>query len=152
MSNAKKQADVAQNVVKTPVAPMCKMEQQILASLAEMPDRYKGTPVRVEEKTGYTGVYYGNRVLCEVHIKKKAVWHLTFGQHFKVFKTLKAKRLITRIVPKSYNWPVDVECLLTKELADNFLSLIDECVAEKVEQSNLKQEATKKPAKAKKSA
>lgn len=105
--------------------------------------------IKVQPVTGYVSVKYGNKVLFEFHDKKKAISHLTFSSKQKAFTILKENKLIQRIVPASYGWKYNTECLLTEELAKAFPELLKSVIAEAVEERNLKAKpAEKKVAKA----
>lgn len=102
------------------------------------------------EVTGYTGLYYGNETLVELHFKKRSISHATFGQAQSIFEYLKSNKLITRIVPKSYGWKLDTECLMTKEFLSKFPEIIEAMIKDAEERRNLK--AKKEDAKATKKA
>lgn len=105
--------------------------------------------IKVQPVTGYVSVKYGNKVLFEFHDKKKAISHLTFSSKQQAFTILKENKLIQRIVPASYGWKYNTECLLTEELAKAFPELLKSVIAEAVEERNLKAKpAEKKVAKA----
>ena len=109
----------------------------------------KDNNIKRQKVTGYISVKYGNKVLFELHAKKKAITHLTFAKTQKVFELLKQNKLILRIVPKSYGWKYDTECLLTEEFYKHFDAILKSVIAEAIEERNLKtKQADKKVAKA----
>lgn len=104
--------------------------------------------IKVQKVTGYISVKYVNKVLFELHAKKKSYSHLTFSQQQTAFKILKDNKLITRVVPKSYGWKYDTECTLTADFVKHFASILKSVIAEAVEARNLKAiQETKKQAK-----
>lgn len=107
--------------------------------------------IRIQPVTGYVGVKYGNKVLFEFHDKKKAISHLTFSKQQKAYEILNTYKLIQRVVPKSYGWKYDTECLLTTEFLKHFPAILKSVIAEAIEERNLKnapKKAEKKVAKA----
>lgn len=94
--------------------------------------------LRTKEVTGYTGIYYGNETLVELHFKKRSISHATFGQAQSIFEYLKSNKLITRIVPKSYGWKLDTECLMTKEFLSKFPTILETMIKDAQERQNLK--------------
>lgn len=110
--------------------------------------------IRVQKVTGYISVKYGNKVLFEYHAKKRSISHLTFSQKQTIFKFLKESKLIQRVVPASYGWKYDTECLLTKQLADNMPRIMESVIADAIAERNLKDKELEKKAEkqAKKSA
>lgn len=129
--------------------PQVRLEDTIYKALAEA--NSKDTNIRVQKVTGYVSVKYGNKVLFEFHDKKKAISHLTFAKTQKAYEILKANKLIQRVVPKSYGWKYDTECLLTKDFIKHFPAILKSVIAEAIEERNLKdapKKAEKKVAKA----
>lgn len=102
--------------------------------------------LQIYNVTGYVTVKYGNKVLMELHNKKRSIAHITFSSKQKLFETLQAKKLITRIVPKSYGWKFNVECLLQDELAKNFDKLLASAIdeAKKANKTKTEQKIAKK--------
>lgn len=126
-----------------------RIEDTIYQALTEA--NSKDNNIRVQKVTGYVSVKYGNKVLFEFHDKKKAISHLTFAKTQKAYKILEANKLIQRVVPKSYGWKYDTECLLTKEFLKHFPAILKSVIAEAIEERNLKEapkKAEKKVAKA----
>lgn len=104
----------------------------------------KDSNIRIQKVTGYISVKYGNKVLFELHAKKKSISHLTFSTKQKAYEILKENKLILRVVPASYGWKYNTECLLTDAFIKVFPEILKSVVAEAIEQRNLK---TKKPEK-----
>lgn len=126
-----------------------RLEDTIYKALAEA--NSKDANIRVQKVTGYVSVKYGNKVLFEFHDKKKTISHLTFAKTQKAYEILKANKLIQRVVPKSYGWKYDTECLLTKDFIKHFPAILKSVIAEAIEERNLKdapKKAEKKVAKA----
>lgn len=124
-----------------------RLEDKVLEMLAEAQKADKN--IKIQKVTGYTSVKYGNKVLFELHLKRKSITHLTFSNKQKVFETLKANKLILRITPASYGWKYNTECLLTEQFMQHFAAILKSVIAEAVEERNLKTKATiKKVAKA----
>lgn len=129
--------------------PQVRLEDKIYAEVNKAMESDKN--IRIQKVTGYMSVKYGNKVLFEFHDKKKAISHLTFAQTQKAYEILKANKLIQRVVPKSYGWKYDTECLLTKDLLKFFPAILKSVIAEAIEERNLKEapkKAEKKVAKA----
>lgn len=129
------------------VAPKAevRLEDKIVSALHDAIQADKN--IKVQKVTGYTSVKYGNKVLFEFHNKKKSISHLTFSNKQKAFEILKANKLVHRIVPASYGWKYNTECLLTEEFMKHFPSILKSVIAEAVEERNLKAKTTKKVAK-----
>lgn len=104
----------------------------------------KDKNVRMQKVTGYISVKYGNKVLFELHAKKKSISHLTFSNKQKAYEILNTNKLIHRVVPASYGWKYNTECLLDDNFIKYFPSIFKSVVAEAIEERNLKQKATKK--------
>lgn len=121
---------------------VAKLEDRVLELITEA--QKADANIKVQKVTGYTSIKYGNKVLFELHLKRKSITHLTFSNKQKVFEILKANKLILRVVPASYGWKYNTECLLTGEFFKHFTVILKSVVAEAVEERNLKQKATKK--------
>lgn len=100
--------------------------------------------IKVQKVTGYTSVKYGNKVLFEFHNKKKSISHLTFSNKQKAYEILKSNKLVHRIVPASYGWKYNTECLLTDEFFKHFPAILKSVIAEAVEERNLKAKTAEK--------
>lgn len=123
------------------------LEEKVIADIIEM--QKADNNIKMQKVTGYTSVKYGNKVLFELHLKKKSVTHLTFSTQQKVYETLKDKKLVLRVVPASYGWKYNTECLLTADFYKHFKAILKCVVGEAVEERNLKtQKTTKKVANA----
>lgn len=143
MQNKTKQNKESKVVaMETKQEPQVTLEQVIGDKLALA--QGKDENIKIYPVTGYTTVKYGNKVLVEFHIKKRSISHLTFSQKQKVFELLKAKKLIHRVVPASYGWKYDTECLLTPEFAKNFDEILASIISEAIEERNLKDKKTEK--------
>lgn len=101
--------------------------------------------VKMQKVTGYISIKYANKVLFELHAKKKSITHLTFSNKQKVYSILKANKLVLRVVPASYGWKYNTECLLTEQFAKHFDTIFKSVIDEAVEARNLQaKQATKK--------
>lgn len=101
--------------------------------------------VKMQKVTGYISVKYANKVLFELHAKKKSITHLTFSNKQKAYEILKTNKLVQRIVPASYGWKYNTECLLTEQFAKHFDAILKSVIDEAVEARNLQaKQATKK--------
>lgn len=101
--------------------------------------------VKMQKVTGYISIKYANKVLFELHAKKKSITHLTFSNKQKVYSILKANKLVLRVVPVSYGWKYNTECLLTEQFAKHFDAILKSVIDEAVEARNLQaKQATKK--------
>lgn len=96
---------------------------RIMQIASELADANKN--VQMYPVTGYTTLKYGNKVLCELHAKKRGFSHITFSTtQAKVFDILQAKQLIHRVVPKSYGWKFNTEVIASDELVKIFPKLL----------------------------
>lgn len=120
---------------------------KVIEQVAKVADKDKN--VRMQKVTGYTSIKYGNKVLFELHAKKKSISHLTFSSKQKAYDILKANKLIHRVVPASYGWKYNTECLLDDTFIKFFPEILKSVVAEAIEERNLKtKKEEKKVAKA----
>lgn len=108
---------------------------KVLEQVAKVAEKDKN--VRVQKVTGYTSIKYGNKVLFELHAKKKSISHLTFSNKQKAYDILKANKLIHRVVPASYGWKYNTECFLDDTFIKYFPSIFKSVVAEAIEERNL---------------
>ena len=101
--------------------------------------------VKMQKVTGYISIKYANKVLFELHAKKKSITHLTFSNKQNVYSILKANKLVLRVVPNSYGWKYNTECLLTEQFAKHFDAILKSVIDEAVEARNLQaKQVTKK--------
>lgn len=120
---------------------------KVLEQVAKVADKDKN--VRMQKVTGYISIKYGNKVLFELHAKKKSISHLTFSSKQKAYDILKANKLIHRVVPASYGWKYNTECFLDDNFIKFFPEILKSVVAEAIEECNLKtKKEEKKVAKA----
>lgn len=121
--------------------------EQVITKIANA--QKADTNVRIQKVTGYISVKYANSVLFELHAKKKAISHLTFSTQQKVFEILKANKLILRVVPASYGWKYNTECLLTDEFFKHFDAILKSVIEDAIAKNNAKnKQQDKKVAKA----
>lgn len=125
--------------------PQVRLEDKVMEMLdnASKADKL----IKVQKVTGYTSVKYGNKVLFEFHNKKKSISHLTFSNKQQVCKLLKDNKLILRVVPASYGWKYNTECLLTEQFAKHFDAILKSVIDEAVEARNLQTKQTAKKVK-----
>lgn len=128
--------------VKTVEKQTVRLEDRVLEKLAEVQKADKN--IKVQKVTGYTSIKYGNKVLFEFHNKKKSISHLTFSNKQKAYEILKANKLILRIVPNSYGWKYNTECLLNEDFMKHFDAILKSVIAEAIEERNLKTKTTEK--------
>lgn len=110
--------------------------EQVIAKVQEAQKADKN--VRMQKVTGYISVKYANAVLFELHAKKKAITHLTFSTQQKAFEMLNKNKLILRVVPDSYGWKYNTECLLTDEFYKHFDAILKSVIEEAVAKNNTK--------------
>ena len=129
--------------------PQVRLEDKVMELLDQASKADK--LIKVQKVTGYTSVKYGNKVLFEFHNKKKSISHLTFSNKQQAYKLLKENKLVLRVVPASYGWKYNTECLLTEAFMKYFPEILKSVITEAIEERNLKQapkKAEKKVAKA----
>lgn len=120
---------------------------KVLEQVAKVAEKDKN--VRMQKVTGYISIKYGNKVLFELHAKKKSISHLTFSSKQKAYDILKTNKLIHRVVPASYGWKYNTECFLDDNFIKFFPEILKSVVAEAIEERNLKtKKEEKKVAKA----
>ena len=120
---------------------------KVLEQVAKVAEKDKN--IRKQQVTGYISIKYGNKVLFELHAKKKSISHLTFSNKQKAYDILKANKLIHRVVPASYGWKYNTECFLDDNFIKYFPEILKSVVAEAIEERNLKtKKEEKKVAKA----
>lgn len=103
--------------------------------------------VKMQKVTGYISIKYANKVLFELHAKKKSITHLTFSNKQKVYSILKTNKLVLRVVPASYGWKYNTECLLTEQFAKHFDAILKSVIDEAIEARNLQAKQTTKKVK-----
>lgn len=94
--------------------------------------------IKMQKVTGYISIKYGNKVLFELHAKKKSMTHLTFSNKQKAYEILKQNKLVLRVVPASYGWKYNTECLLTDDFFKHFDAVLKSVIAEAEKERNLK--------------
>lgn len=118
--------------------------EQVIAKVQQASNADKN--VRMQKVTGYISVKYANAVLFELHAKKKSITHLTFSTKQKAFETLNKNKLILRVVPDSYGWKYNTECLLTDEFMKHFDAILKSVIEEAVAKNNSKNKKQAKTA------
>lgn len=118
---------------------------KVLEQVAKVADKDKN--VRKQQVTGYISIKYGNKVLFELHAKKKSISHLTFSSKQKAYDILKTNKLIHRVVPASYGWKYNTECFLDDTFIKFFPEILKSVVAEAIEERNLKTKKEEKKVK-----
>ena len=142
---AKKQTTKANNV-KSEAKVDVKYTFDDKARMAAENAVAKNKNVQFLAVTGYTGLKFANKTLIEFHFKKKSISHITVAKNSKVYELLKANDLITRVVPDSYGWKLNTECIFNPKLIGMIDKIVDMAIQEAEEARNLK-EAKKQPAK-----
>lgn len=130
---AKKAKTEKQAVATTQVV---KLEEKVLQMLTAA--QKADSNIKVQKVTGYTSVKYGNKVLFELHLKRKSITHLTFSDKQDVYKLLEANKLILRVVDASYGWKFNTECLLTNTFMEHFETILKSVIDEAIAERNLK--------------
>lgn len=126
--------------------PQVRLEDKVMELLDQASKADK--LIKIQKVTGYTSVKYGNKVLFEFHNKKKSISHLTFSNKQQAYAILKDNKLVHRVVPNSYGWKYNTECLLTEAFMKYFPEILKSVITEAIEERNLKQKPVKKVAKA----
>lgn len=107
------------------------MDEKLMNIVNELVQNDESKLLRTEPVTGYLAFKRANRTLVEIHLKKRSISHCTFGSKSDVFvKILEPKKLIKRVVPASYGWRLDTECLITEEFVKNAKAIFTAVVAE----------------------
>lgn len=115
--------------------------EQVIAKIEDAQKQDKN--VRMQKVTGYISVKYANSVLFELHAKKKAITHLTFSTQQKAYEILNKNKLVLRVVPASYGWKYNTECLLTDEFMKHFDGILKSVIEEAVAKNNAKNKQAK---------
>lgn len=117
------------------------LDEQLMEIVNEIVANDESKLLRTESVTGYLGFKRGNRTLVEIHLKKRSISHCTFGSATDTFiKILEPKKLIKRVVPKSYDWRLDTECLITADFVKYAKQIFESVVAEDAKKDAKKQE------------
>lgn len=107
------------------------MDEKLMNIVNELVQNDESKLLRTESVTGYLAFKRANRTLVEIHLKKRSISHCTFGSATDTFiKILEPKKLVKRVVPKSYGWRLDTECLITEEFVKNAKEIFTAVVAE----------------------
>lgn len=120
--------------------------EQVIAKIEQAQKSDKN--VRMQKVTGYISVKYANSVLFELHAKKKAITHLTFSTQQQAYTILKNNKLVLRVVPASYGWKYNTECLLTDEFFKHFDAILKSVIDEAIAKNNAKNKEQAKKVKA----
>lgn len=102
--------------------------------------------IKLQAVTGYVALKYANKTICELHDKKRSIAHITFSNKNKAFDVVKNADAVTRVVPDSYGWRLNTECLLNANMLSIVTTVIDSLIAETFEQFNAKQQKQQKQA------
>lgn len=104
--------------------------------------------IKLQSVTGYVALKYANKTICELHDKKRSIAHITFSNKNKAYALVKNANAVTRVVPDSYGWRLNTECLLNANMLSIVTTVIDSLIAETFEQFNAKtqKQANKKVA------
>lgn len=102
--------------------------------------------IKLQSVTGYVALKYANKTICELHDKKRSIAHITFSNKNKAYDIAKSADAVTRVVPDSYGWRLNTECLLNADMLGIVTTVIDSLIAETVEQFNAKQQKQQKQA------
>ena len=92
--------------------------------------------------SGYETFKYGNKVLCELHYKKRSISHVTFNDNIPEVKAIISKNnMLSKLGDKT--WTLRAECLVTDNLLKNFESIIDASIAQAKPKAEPKETAKK---------
>ena len=94
--------------------------------------------VKLQTVTGYVALKYANKTIAELHDKKRSIAHITFSNKSKAFALANSKKAVTRVVPDSYGWRLNTECLLNENMLSIVTEIIDSLIAETIEQFDAK--------------
>ena len=74
--------------------------------------------------SGYETFKFGNRVLCELHFKKRSISHVTFNNNIvEIDNIIKQNNLLYKMGDKT--WTLRAECLVTNDLLKHFESMVN---------------------------
>lgn len=96
--------------------------------------------IMLQSVTGYVALKYGNKTICELHNKKRSIPHITFSNKSKAMEIAEKADAVHRVVPDSYGWRLNTECLLNANLQKVIKQILDSLIAETEEQFNAKQQ------------
>lgn len=102
--------------------------------------------IMLQSVTGYVALKFANKTICELHNKKRSIPHITFSNKNKAMEIVKKADAVTRVVPDSYGWRLNTECLLNANLQAVIKQVLDSLIAETEEQFNAKQQKQQKQA------
>lgn len=103
--------------------------------------------IKLQTVTGYVALKYANKTICELHDKKRSIAHITFSNKNNAYKIAMDNNVVTRVVPDSYGWRLNTECLLNVDALKVVTQIIDSLIAETVEQFNAKTQKQQKQTK-----
>ena len=96
--------------------------------------------IALQKVTGYVALKYANKTIMELHDKKRSVAHITISKNNKAFTILQKANAVTRVVPDSYGWRLNTECLLKTECLNVIAEVIDSLIEETEQAFNTKQQ------------
>ena len=100
--------------------------------------------IKLQTVTGYVALKYANKTICELHDKKRSIAHITCSNKNNAYKIAMDNNVVTRVVPDSYGWRLNTECLLTDSMLKVITQIIDSLIAETFEQFNAKTQKQQK--------
>lgn len=103
--------------------------------------------IKLQTVTGYVALKYANKTICELHDKKRSIAHITFSNKNNAYKIALDNNVVTRVVPDSYGWRLNTECLLNADALKVVTQIIDSLIAETFEQFNAKTQKQQKQTK-----
>ena len=93
--------------------------------------------------SGYDTFKLGNKVLCELHFKKRSISHVTFNNNIvEIDNIIKQNNLLYKLGDKT--WTLRAECLVTNDLLKHFESIINVAIKNAQPKVEPKQNETKK--------
>ena len=98
--------------------------------------------------SGYDTFKLGNKVLCELHFKKRSISHVTFNNNIvEIDNIIKQNNLLYKLGDKT--WTLRAECLVTNELLKHFETIVKIAIEKAQPKVEPKQNETKAKTKTK---
>lgn len=93
--------------------------------------------------SGYETFKFGNKVVCELHFKKRSISHVTFNNNIvEIDNIIKQNNLLYKMGDKT--WTLRAECLVTTELLKHFETIVKIAIEKAQPKVEPKQSETKK--------
>lgn len=140
---ATKQNAKAQNETKTQVEQpqIVKLDEQLRNIVDKM--LASNNKLVCYAVSGYETFKFGNKVLCELHFKKRSISHVTFNNNIvEIDNIIKQNNLLYKMGDKT--WTLRAECLVTNELLKHFETIVKIAIEKAQPKVEPKQSETKK--------